>query len=123
MIFRGPKSGSKLTTRTRQELRHNSTAAEQLFWSKVRSKQFYSLKFRRQHGIGSFIVDIYCPERKLVIEIDGDTHAEDSAILRDKQRTEYIEALGYTVIRYTNDDVLNNIDGVFEDLGKRLNLF
>lgn len=123
MILRGPKSGSKLTTKIRQELRIEATGAEKIFWSKVGHRQFYDLKFRRQHGIGNYIVDFYCPEKKLAIEIDGDTHAESDAIKRDDIRTKFIESLGYAVIRYTNNDVINNIDGVFADLGKKLNLF
>jgi len=123
MILRGLKSGSKLTTKTRQELRTEATSAEKIFWSKVGRRQFYDLKFRRQHGIGNYIVDFYCPEKKLVVEIDGDTHAGSDAIKRDNIRTKFIESLGYTVIRYTNSDVINNIEGVFEDLSKKLNLF
>lgn len=106
IIRRGPKSGSKSTTSMRQRLRRESTAAEQLFWSKVGHKQFYNLKFRRQHGIGNYIVDFYCPEKKLVIEIDGDTHAGDEASLKDDQRTNYIESLGYSLPPLTRGGTL-----------------
>jgi very-short-patch-repair endonuclease len=74
MTFRGPRSGSKSTTKRRQYFRNNLTASEDIFWSRVSRKQLCNLKFRRQHGIGAFIVDFYCPEIKLVIEIDGTSH-------------------------------------------------
>lgn len=101
-------------------LRQNLTNAEKLFWAKVANKNFLDLKFRRQHGIGNFIVDFYCPEKKLVVEIDGETHARARNIENDKDRTRYLNSLGYTVIRYTNSDVNNNTEGVFEDLGEKL---
>jgi very-short-patch-repair endonuclease len=62
-------------------------------WSRLRSRQLQGLKFRRQHGIGAYIVDFYCPEQSLVIEIDGDSHADTAQIVKDKQREKYLKSL------------------------------
>ena len=73
-------------------------------------------KFRRQHGIGRYIVDFYCPELKLAIEVDGDIHAIAENIEKDVSRQEYIESLGIQVKRYKNDDIKHNLDSVLKDL-------
>jgi len=65
-------------------------------------------------------VDFYCPERSLVIEVDGDTHGEQHQIMKDRQREVYLKSLGLQVIRYMNDDIVNNLDGVLQDLFDRL---
>jgi very-short-patch-repair endonuclease len=122
MQVRGPKSGFRRTIDFRRKLRKEMTAAEKLFWSKVAHRQFKNLKFRKQHGIGQYIVDFYCPEQKLIIEIDGDSHFTEIAKKEDEKRTQYLESFGYKVIRYNNLEVLNNINGVFEDLLRKLNL-
>ena len=85
------------TTR-RQELRNNATQPEQKLWATLRGKQL-GVKFRRQHGIGHYIVDFYCPERKLVIEVDGDSHYTEAAHLKDAQRDNYLQQLGLRVLR------------------------
>jgi len=120
MKVRGPKSGFRKTIIYRRELRHNTTPAEKIFWSKVANRTFQNLKFRKQHGIGPFVVDFYCPEKKIIVEIDGDSHATDTGIENDQERAKYLAGLGYKIVRYQNSDVLNNIDGVFEDLSGRL---
>jgi very-short-patch-repair endonuclease len=96
------------------------TGAEVRLWSKLRMKQFQDLKFRRQHGIGPYIVDFYCPERSLVIEVDGDSHADANQIQKDRQRENYLQSLGLQVIRCQNDDIMKNLVGVLEDLSKRV---
>lgn len=73
-------------------------------------------KFLRQRVIGNYIADFYCASKKLVIEIDGDSHFSNDAEKSDEVRTAYLESLGIRVVRYTNDDVLTNQDEVFEDL-------
>ena len=105
-----------------QRLRAEMTPAEQLLWTKLRSKQCHSFKFRRQHAIGPFIVDFFCPEQLLVVEIDGDVHAEKKKTTKDRQRERYLRSLGLQVIRYTNHEVLNNLDGVLEHLLSVLSL-
>ena len=122
MQVRGPKSGFRRTIPLRRRLRQDTTPAEQMFWARVANKQFLGLKFRKQHGIGGYIVDFYCPALKLVIEIDGDSHFMNENLQIDAERTKYLESLGYKIIRYNNHDVLTNIDGVFEDLSSKLKL-
>jgi very-short-patch-repair endonuclease len=73
-------------------------------------------KFRRQYPIGNYIADFACISTRLVIEVDGDTHGNDEAEARDAKRTEYIERLGYRVIRFWNDQVFNATDGVIETI-------
>ena len=100
----------------RQELRNNATVSEQKLWEKIHDKQISGVKFRRQHSIGKFITDFYAPEIKLVIEIDGDSHFTDEAIVYDKERTAFIESLRIKVIRFTNDEILKNIEGVVSSI-------
>ncbi len=95
-----------------RELRKNQTDAETKIWQLVRAKQIERLKFRRQHPVQPYIVDFVCLEKKLIIEIDGGQHAE--AVDYDKKRTRFLESKGYTVIRFWNNEVLNNIEGVYE---------
>jgi len=102
-----------------RSLRKNQTDAEAKIWHLVRAKQITGLKFRRQHPIQPFIVDFICPEKKLIIELDGGQHAD--AIEYDEKRTLFLESKGYTVIRLWNNEVLNNIEGVYEVILKHLN--
>ncbi|GHA25809.1 endonuclease domain-containing protein [Oceanisphaera arctica] len=96
----------------RRRLRHELTAPEQRLWRRLRAGQL-GIKFRRQHGIGPFIADFYCARLKLVIEIDGDSHFVDGEALRhDKQRDDYFYSLNIRVLRFTNREVMANIDGV-----------
>ena len=104
----------------KRRLRSNMTGPETRLWSRLRARQLQGLKFRRQHGIGRYIVDFYCPEQSLVIEVDGDSHADADQILKDQHRDRYFQSLGLPVIRYANDDILKNLDGVLEDLAERL---
>ncbi|MEK6803806.1 MAG: endonuclease domain-containing protein [Nitrospirota bacterium] len=104
----------------KRQLRSNMTGPEARLWSRLRARQFFGLKFRRQHGIGPYIVDFYCPEQSLVIEVDGDSHAPADQILKDQQRDRYLLSLGLQVIRYNNDDVLKNVAGVLENLQRTI---
>lgn len=97
-----------------RELRRPQTPTEQALWGILRSRQAGGLKFRRQHPIGKFIVDFYCPEARLVIEIDGDSHAGQAEY--DQARTDWLQAQGYRVIRFTNHDVRENISAVLESI-------
>ncbi len=96
----------------RQYLRNNATQTERILWSKLKGKQLLGRKFRRQHGIGPFIVDFYCPECKLAIEIDGPIHWTKEAKEYDRRREEYIELHGIHILRFTNSAVVENLDGV-----------
>ena len=90
----------------KRRLRSNMTGPETRLWSALRARQLQGMKFRRQHGIGPYIVDFYCPERSLVIEVDGDSHADADQIVRDQLRDTYFQSLGLRLIRYFNDDIL-----------------
>ena len=105
----------------RQKLRRNVSSVERLLWSKLRNRQLLGFKFRRQYGIGSFSVDYCCPEAKLVIEADGDSHYLDKKVgAKDKERQKYIEDLGFGVLRFTNKEITENIEGVLETIAKHL---
>ena len=100
----------------RKELRNNSTYAEVFFWQQVKGSQLEGRKFRRQTSIGSFVVDFYCPEEKLIVELDGEVHFNEEAYKYDKERTEYLESLGIRVIRFENSEVLKNTEYVFRKI-------
>jgi len=93
-------------------LRKEITIAEKLLWNKLRNKQLEGLKFRRQHPIDIFIADFYCHEKKLIVEVDGEIHKYQKEY--DEGRTSELEAYGVTVIRFTNDEVINNIKQVIK---------
>ena len=95
-----------------RQLRQPQTPAEAKLWNHLRRKQLGDLKFRRQHPIDRFIVDFYCGEHKLVIEVDGDTHAMQEEY--DAARTEWLQDRGYRVIRFTNDEVHRQLPAVLE---------
>jgi len=94
-------------------LRKNSTPQEIIVWSRLRAKRFHNLKFKRQYPIGKYIVDFICLDKKLIVEIDGSQHKEESQERYDKERTKYLEKLGFKIIRFWNDEVNTNIEGVF----------
>ncbi len=96
-----------------RENRHNMTEAESALWRYIRSEQL-GYKFLRQHVIGDYIVDFLCRETNLIIEIDGEYHLEGEQQQLDLIRTQWLEERGYKVIRFTNDDVLFNIDKTIE---------
>jgi len=93
-----------------KELRHDPTPAEIKLWSHVRAHRLGGVHFRDQHAIGPYIVDFCAPRRKLVIELDGSQHLEQ--IEYDAERTRFLEAKGYRVLRFWNNDVLNHIETV-----------
>ncbi|MBU2082041.1 endonuclease domain-containing protein [Patescibacteria group bacterium] len=102
-----------------RENRKNPTQAEKKIWFEVlRSKQFENYKFLRQKPLDKFIADFYCAELMLVIEIDGDSHAAQEEY--DILRSEKLDAYGIKVIRYTNGDIISNIDGVYKDLKEKI---
>lgn len=103
-----------------RNLRKNMTDAEQLIWTKVRRKQISDCQFYRQKNIGNYIVDFYCPKKKLIVEIDGGQHYEDYGIKKDRERDQYLQTLGFTVLRFSDIDVLKNIDGVVDKIYEHL---
>jgi very-short-patch-repair endonuclease len=92
--------------------RKEPTKAEKLLWQRLRRKQIGGCKFRRQHPIGRYIVDFYCHEARLIIEVDGDVHAFQEEYDADRQAA--LEEQGCRVVRFSNHDVLKNMDGVLE---------
>jgi very-short-patch-repair endonuclease len=90
------------------KLRQNQTEAEAKLWSRLRAHRMAGVQFRRQHAIGNYIADFCSPRRKLIIEVDGSQHLNQSEY--DSERTRYLEAQGYRVIRFWNNDVMNNIE-------------
>ncbi len=97
-----------------KEMRSNMTPAETKMWRILRGKRFQNLKFKRQVLIGNYIVDFLCEDKKIIIEIDGGQHNEELNIQSDKNRTRYLENNGYKVLRFWNNEVMKNIDGVME---------
>ena len=96
------------------------TDAERFLWSKIRCKQLKGLQFYRQKIMGKYIVDFYCPRAKLVIEVDGGQHYSDYGKEKDNIRDDYIKGTGMTVIRFSDRDVLKNIDVVLEEIWTQL---
>jgi len=99
-------------------MRQETTPAERKLWERLRSKRLDGFKFRAQHPVGPFILDFWCPAKKLVVEVDGDIHARSRAY--DRARTEQLEAHDYTVIRFTNDQVMEDIESVVEEIRRVL---
>ena len=99
---------------TSRQLRQNMTGAERLFWSMVRGKQLSGAQFYRQKIIGNFIVDLYCPQAKLVVEIDGAQHYEGWGAENDAIRDDYLRGQGLKVLRFSNREVVENMVGVPE---------
>jgi len=96
----------------RRALRRSPTEAEQILWEFLRKKQISGYRFRRQYGVDAYVIDFYCPEIKLAIELDGEVHFTESAIEYDRHRQEYLETFGITFLRFTNKDVFNQIEKV-----------
>lgn len=106
----------KIQKQIRQYLRNNATSAEAILWAKLKGKQLSGYKFRRQQGIDQYIIDFYCSEYQLAIEIDGATHSTDEEIERDKRRQSEIEKLGIQFLRFTNPDIYQNLDEVLKTI-------
>jgi very-short-patch-repair endonuclease len=96
----------------RKSLRNKATPAEKNLWSILQNSQLNGYKFRRQHSVGYYILDFYCPSERLAIELDGDSHFTEEAAAYDKERTFYLKALNIRVLRFLNTDVYNNVDAV-----------
>ena len=99
-----------------RNLRKNATIQERRLWNLLKNRQFHNLKFKRQQPIGDYIVDFICKEAKIIIEVDGGQHNESENIKYDKTRTEFLNGLGYKVIRIWNNEIYENIEGVINIL-------
>jgi leucyl-tRNA synthetase len=112
----------KFTSSFAKQNRKEPTKAEELLWERVRNRQIENVKFRRQHPIAGFIPDIVSLEKKLVIEIDGEYHNDDEQKQYDESRTKWINEHGYSLIRFTNEQVLNNIEAVLQTIKKAVSV-
>lgn len=103
-----------------RKLRKNQTDAERLLWFKLRNRQLAGAKFRRQHEIGYYIVDFVSIEKKVVVEVDGGQHNDESKMIKDNERTKYLEREGYHVLRFWNNEVFGNLEDVLEQIHEAL---
>lgn len=106
--------------RVARELRCTSTAAERLLWTRLRGRALLGFKFRRQHAIDRFVLDFYCAEARLALELDGAQHQEPDALHYDRIRTEQLALVQLRVPRFRNQDVLQDIDRACDDIRKAL---
>jgi cyclase len=102
-----------------KKLRNNVTPTEMILWGRLK-EVFPKLKFRRQHPVSLYIVDFYCHAEKLAIEIDGSVHDLEEIKIKDEMRQKDLEKLGLRVIRFTTNDILNNLEVVLEAIEKNL---
>jgi very-short-patch-repair endonuclease len=100
----------------RQQNRKNLTPAKAELWKHLQGSKLDGRKFRRQHSIGNYILDFYCPQEKLGIELDGKVHFTDNAFEADTVRTEYLNSLNIKLIRFENKAVFEQLEGVLEEI-------
>ena len=110
------KKSSPVLYEYAKQMRRNSTEAEETLWNRMKNKRAAGLKFRRQHPIDKFIADFYCHEKRLVIELDGNIHAHDEQRDLDKGRTETLNEFGIKVLRFKNEEILENIEEVVKKI-------
>ena len=96
------------------------TPAEATLWKFIQNGKLDGYKFRRQHGIGDYIVDFYCPSAKLAIELDGEVHEYDKVNKKDVEKVRYIESIGIKVLRFENKYIFTNLDDVVDEISKHL---
>ena len=107
-----PKRSTPKIMHRAGELRKDPTPAERKLWSRLRNRQLNGVKFRNQHAIGNYVPDFCAVKEKLIIELDGGQHAEEDAVQYDNERTKYFESLGYRVIRFWNNQIMKDMNGV-----------
>src|SRR3989442_1833042 len=110
---------SRMLSPHAKRLRRDETDAERKLWMRLRDRQLNGLKFRRQQPIGRYVVDFFCPERRLVIELDGGHHADQ--VQADQRRTEFLNTAGYRVLRFWDHEVLANTDAVLQQIAAAVN--
>ncbi len=103
-----------------KELRANQTEAETHLWQFLRARRLGGYKFHRQHPIGNYILDFYCPEKKLAVELDGGQHATADQMAYDQNRSAIFEKMGIKVLRHWDHDVFQNTEGIVEDILREL---
>jgi very-short-patch-repair endonuclease len=108
--MQGQTNPKILATQLQRNLRNHPTNAEHRLWQRLRNRQIEKCKFRRQHPFGDFIVDFVCLERRVIVELDGSQHASNTPY--DRSRTSFLNKSGFIVLRFWNNQVLEDIDGV-----------
>ncbi len=118
--FKSQWRAKKSTRRLARALRKQMTPAERALWQRLRRKQLDGWRFRRQHPVGNFVVDFFCAKARLAVEVDGPIHFEQQEY--DEERTQLLEDLkNYRVLRFTNEQVISDIEGVLEEIRRALN--
>ncbi|MDX2305280.1 MAG: endonuclease domain-containing protein [Microscillaceae bacterium] len=98
----------------RKDLRNNGTPSEATLWKSLQRSQLKGRKFRRQHSVGNYILDFYCPSERLCIELDGSQHYTEAGLAYDQERTDYLNSLNIRVVRFENKEVFEDLEGVLE---------
>ena len=119
MHYPSAKANATEQKEQRKSLRNNMTSAEALLWRALKGRGTGGMKFRRQQGVGPFILDFYCPEHRLGIEIDGSSH--DYKYEYDEQRTEYLRSQGIRLLRFSNQQVFTSMQGVLAEIAREAN--
>lgn len=125
MKYKSAESTPESQTILRRELRNHSTPAEATLWKLLKNSQAGGYKFRRQHGIGPFVLDFYCPMLRLCVELDGGVHQMPLVDVKDEMRTKFLNEQGITVLRFENDIVWRNPQSIVEkiiEFGKRIKM-
>jgi very-short-patch-repair endonuclease len=104
----------------RLELRRSSTTAERILWKYLKARKFLGKKFRRQYSIGTFVIDFYCPELKLAIELDGKSHDTKEIKIYDEEREEIIKTFGIVFLRFKNEEVYTNVEKVLDEIKEKI---
>ena len=111
----------KILESKRKVLRNNLTSAEATLWRLLKGKQLGGKKFRRQHSVGFYILDFYCPSERLAIELDGEIHFREDVMRKDEERTKYLMSLNIKVIRFENEKVFQSPAAVLAEIKKHFN--
>jgi very-short-patch-repair endonuclease len=119
MMAKMTKEHALIPTFRAKRLRRDQTDAERKLWMHLRSRQMNGFKFRRQQPIGRYIVDFFCPESRLVLELDGGHHADQ--VQADQRRTEFLTKAGYRVLRFWDNEVLTDTEAVLQKISNELN--
>ncbi len=101
-------------------LRREQTDTERKLWAKLRNRQVDGCKFKRQVPKGAYVVDFYCADARLIIELDGGQHGDGAAVEYDAKRTQYLQESGFRVLRFWNADILTNMEGVLDTISRKL---
>jgi very-short-patch-repair endonuclease len=115
-MYEGQLNNLKILKPVRQTLRNDATEAEKRLWQYLKGSQLGGRKFRRQHSVGLFILDFYCPGERVAVELDGPVHDQPNVRSYDEERQKAIKSLGITVLRFSNDAVFLNIGEVLKTI-------